>query len=118
MAPPSAFSSVRKRSLSKGQDNLEYILQTKIVGVAKRNVDFHNGILSDINQGIPGGPLTEVGALQRLEAARSRLRELQEECQGSGRQEFRCKSWRRSRMTCPGVMVHRCAISLSFSLLL
>lgn len=38
------------------QDYLEYILQTKIVGVAKRNVDFHNDILSD--QGISGGPLT------------------------------------------------------------
>lgn len=45
----------------QGQDNLEYILQTKIVGVAKGNVDFHNGILSELNQGIPGGPLTEVG---------------------------------------------------------
>jgi adhesin transport system outer membrane protein len=40
------------------QDYLEYILQTKIVGVAKRNVDFHNDILSDTNQGISGGPLT------------------------------------------------------------
>lgn len=64
------------------QDYLEYILQAKIVGVAKQNVDFHNGILGDINQGISGGALTEVDALQgreRLEAARARLREAQEE---------------------------------------
>ncbi len=64
------------------QDYLEYILQTKIVGVAKQNVDFHNGILGDINQGISGGALTEVDALQgreRLDAARARLREAQEE---------------------------------------
>jgi outer membrane protein, adhesin transport system len=64
------------------QDYLEYILQTKIVGVAKRNADFHDVILSDTDQGIPAGPLNEVHALQgreRLEAARARLREAQEE---------------------------------------
>ncbi|EKF56917.1 outer membrane efflux protein, partial [Agrobacterium albertimagni AOL15] len=64
------------------QDYLEYILQAKIVGVAQQNVSFHNGILSDINQGISGGALTEVDAVQgreRLAAAQARLREAQEE---------------------------------------
>lgn len=64
------------------QDYLEYILQAKIVGIAKQNVDFHGGILGDIRQGISGGALTDVDALQgreRLDAARARLREAQEE---------------------------------------
>lgn len=64
------------------QDYLEYILQSKIVGVAQQNVSFHNGILADINQGISGGALTEVDAVQgreRLAAAQARLREAKEE---------------------------------------
>ncbi len=60
-------------ALQVAQDYLEYILQTKIVGIAKQNVDFHQGILGDINQGIAGGALTDVDSVQgreRLEAAK------------------------------------------------
>ncbi|QLF72016.1 TolC family outer membrane protein (plasmid) [Peteryoungia desertarenae] len=68
------------------QDYLEYILQSKIVNVAQQNVSFHNGILADINQGIAGGALTDVDRVQgreRLEAAKARLREAQEELEAT-----------------------------------
>lgn len=73
-------------ALQVAQDYLEYILQTKIVGIAKQNVDFHQGILGDINQGIAGGALTDVDSVQgreRLEAAKARLREAQEELEAT-----------------------------------
>ncbi|CAH0342857.1 TolC family outer membrane protein [Rhizobium sp. CECT 9324] len=64
------------------QDYLEYLLQSQIVGVAQQNVSFHNQILGDIGEGIKGGALTDVDNTQgreRLDAARARLREAQEE---------------------------------------
>ncbi|WP_117194794.1 TolC family outer membrane protein [Rhizobium terrae] len=77
---------VVERSESLGlqvtQDYLEYILQSKIVAIAQQNVAFHNQILGDIGESIRGGALTDADRLQgreRLEAARARLREAQEE---------------------------------------
>ncbi|UIK04592.1 TolC family outer membrane protein [Neorhizobium galegae] len=69
-------------ALQVTQDYLEYILQSKIVGIAQQNVAAHNQILGDIGASIQGGALTDADRLQgreRLEAARARLREAQEE---------------------------------------
>ncbi|MFD1747420.1 TolC family outer membrane protein [Rhizobium helianthi] len=73
-------------ALQATQDYLEYILQAKIVGIAKQNVDFHNRIIGDINEGIKGGALTDVDRVQgreRLEAAKARLREAQQELEAT-----------------------------------
>lgn len=73
-------------ALQATQDYLEYILQTKIVSVAQQNVSAHNQIVGDIGEGIRGGALTDADRLQgreRLEAARARLREAQEELEAT-----------------------------------
>lgn len=73
-------------ALQATQDYLEYILQAKIVGISKQNVDFHNRIIGDINEGIKGGALTDVDRVQgreRLEAAKARLREAQQELEAT-----------------------------------
>lgn len=64
------------------QSYLEYILQTEIVAAAAQNRNFHQQMLSDINEGIKGGALTDADSLQgreRLEAAKARLVEANQE---------------------------------------
>jgi adhesin transport system outer membrane protein len=73
-------------ALQATQDYLEYILQSKIVGIAQQNVSAHNQIVGDIGQGIQGGALTDADRLQgreRLEAARARLVEAQQELEAT-----------------------------------
>jgi adhesin transport system outer membrane protein len=69
-------------ALQVTQDYLEYLLQARIVAIAKQNVGFHNQIVGDIGESIRGGALTDADRLQgreRAAAAQARLREALEE---------------------------------------
>ncbi|WP_245518963.1 TolC family outer membrane protein [Neorhizobium sp. JUb45] len=73
-------------ALQATQDYLEYILQTKIVGIAQQNVSVHTALVGDISESIRGGALTDADRLQgreRMEAAKARLREAQEELEAT-----------------------------------
>lgn len=73
-------------ALEATQDYLEYILQGKIVAIAQQNVSVHNQLIGDISASIRGGALTDADRLQgneRLEAAKARLREAQEELEAT-----------------------------------
>jgi adhesin transport system outer membrane protein len=62
-------------ALTVVQDYLEYLLQAKIVADTNQNVQFHQGILGEIREGVEGGALTDADrqqAEERLLAARSR----------------------------------------------
>ncbi len=68
------------------QDYLEYILQARIVGDAKKNLGFHQSILGDIREGIQGGALTDADrqqAEERLYAAQARVQEAAEELEAA-----------------------------------
>ncbi|MEO5759606.1 MAG: TolC family protein [Mesorhizobium sp.] len=72
--------------LSVVQDYLEYMLQASIVAEAKKNLGFHQAILSDIRAGIEGGGLNEADrqqAEERLFAAKARMQEASEELEAS-----------------------------------
>lgn len=73
-------------ALQAAQAYLEYMLQAGIVAAAKQNRDFHQQILSDIEESISGGTLTDADRLQgreRLQAAKARLLEAQEELEAT-----------------------------------
>jgi outer membrane protein, adhesin transport system len=62
-------------ALAVVQDYLEYILQAKIVADTNANVQFHQGMLSEIREGVTGGALTDADrqqAEERLLAAQAR----------------------------------------------
>ncbi|RVC95490.1 channel protein TolC, partial [Mesorhizobium sp. M2A.F.Ca.ET.017.03.2.1] len=68
------------------QDYLEYMLQASIVAEAKKNLGFHQSILSDIKQGIAGGALNDADrqqAEERLFAAKARMQEATEELEAA-----------------------------------
>jgi len=68
------------------QDYLEYMLQASIVAEAKKNLGFHQSILSDIKQGIAGGALNDADrqqAEERLYAAKARMQEATEELEAA-----------------------------------
>ncbi|MCL6707846.1 TolC family outer membrane protein [Pseudomonas sp. R2.Fl] len=73
-------------ALEAVQAYLEYMLQAGIVTAAQQNRDFHQQILSDIEDSIQGGTLTDADLLQgreRLEAAKARLLEAQQELEAT-----------------------------------
>ncbi|WP_108004606.1 TolC family outer membrane protein [Mycoplana dimorpha] len=73
-------------ALQAVQDYLEYLLQAQIVATTKQNVAFHNTMIGNIDQSIKGGALTDADRLQgveRLQAAKARLREALEELEAT-----------------------------------
>lgn len=62
-------------ALAVVQDYLEYLLQVKIVADTAQNVQFHQGMLGEIREGVQGGALTDADMQQadeRLYAAKAR----------------------------------------------
>jgi adhesin transport system outer membrane protein len=69
-------------ALQVSREYFEYLLQQRIVEIARRNLSVHQSILGDIREGADRGPLTEADNLQaqeRLYGAQARLKEATEE---------------------------------------
>lgn len=86
----SAAFRVLERSETIGlqvvREYLEILLQAQIVEESRRNLGFHQQVLSDIGSLISGGTLTEADrqqAQERLLAARARSKEAQEELEAA-----------------------------------
>lgn len=86
----SASFRVLERSESIGlqvvREYLEILLQAQIIEESRRNIGFHQQVLSDIGSLISGGTLTEADRQQgreRLLAAQARLKEAEEEMEAA-----------------------------------
>lgn len=68
-------------ALGIAQQYFEVLLQARVMQIAQENVAFHQATLSDVNDAIASGALTEADrqqALERLSSATARLLEAQE----------------------------------------
>lgn len=74
-------------ALNVARNYIDYLLQQRLVAIAQDNVTFHEKLASDLRQGVSNGSISiadEQQAEERLQAARAKVTEAQEDLEAAG----------------------------------